>query len=226
MNNLRFSKLSVGFQKNSRFYNTPSIFLQVHGCNLKCFEDKTDTTTYCKFIDEKENTIPISEAKKFINAHKNIKHIVICGGEPLLYKTELEKFLNDIWRNDMVITIHTNGTLPMLNPLSHKYRIELYIVNLCEKRLDCELVKYGNNLRNICLYSKDYLLHFNFEPKEIVKKSNEIVEEICKTDEEFLVNFFNNHPVKNHVVFIPKFKKYEEQIRKICIKTGTKFSMK
>ena len=66
MNNLRFSKLSVGFQKNSRFYNIPSIFLQVHGCNLKCFEDKTDTTTHCKFIDEKENTIPISEAKKFI----------------------------------------------------------------------------------------------------------------------------------------------------------------
>lgn len=226
MNNLRFSKLSVGFQKNSRFYNIPSIFLQVHGCNLSCFEDKTDTTTLCKFIDEKENTIPISEAKKFINAHKNIKHIVICGGEPLLYKTELENFLNDIWRNDMVITIHTNGTLPMLNPLSHKYRIELYIVNLCEKNSDFEISHYLNNLRNICLYSKDYLLQFNFEPKEIVKKSNEIVEEICKTDEEFLINFFNNHPVKNHVVFIPKLKKYEEQIRKICIKTGTKFSMK
>lgn len=224
MNNLRFSKLSVGFQKNSRFYNTPSIFLQVHGCNLNCFKNKTETL--CKFIDTSEANITIAEAKKFINAHNNINHIVICGGEPLLYKAELEKFLNDIWKKGMVITIYTNGTLPMLNPLSDRYRIELYVVNLCEKKLAYGDVIYDNNLRNICLYSKDYLLQFNFEPKEIVKKSDEIIKEICNTDEEFLINFFNNHPVKDHVVFIPKYKHLEDQIRKICIKTGTMFSMK
>lgn len=226
MGKLKFSKISVGFQKNSRFYNTPSIFLQIHGCNLSCFEDKNDAATLCRFIEEKENKIPLIEVKKFINSHKNIKNIVICGGEPLVYKYELEKFLNDIWCDDMVITIYTNGTLPMLNPLAHKYRVALYIVNLFEKRLNCEQPQYISNLRNICLYSADYLLHFNFEPNSIVEKSTEIINEIYKTDEEFLINFFNNHPVKNHVVFVPKLKQYEDKIKKICIKTGTMFSIK
>lgn len=221
MNKLGFSKVELGFQKNSRYYNCPSIILTLHGCNLSCEN--------CKFTDVGDNKISQKEAKKFINSHANVKHIVIRGGEPLVYKYELEKFLNDIWRDGMIITIHTNGTLPILNPLSHKYRIALYVVNLYEKQLTDDMYypkNMADNLRNICLYSKDYLLCFDFEPEHIIGKSTEIINKICETDEEFLNNFLKIHNPKDHVVFVPKFKKYEDKIRKICLKNGIMFSNK
>ena len=239
---MKFTKVEVGFHKNTRYFNVPSVILTVSGCNLKCLlGDK-----WCEKSFSEQNKISVNEAKKFVNANKNIRHIVITGGEPLLYKEDLEHFLNDIWRDDMVITIYTNGTLPILNPLSNKYRIALYVVNLYKKKIPEAGTKiinpytkkefvYGTNdiehmqqiniqaLRNLCVYTNDYLLCFDGEPDQLEEYSNSIVQQICDTGDEFLDNFLKTHSPYLHIAYRPKEKKDIQAVQKVCLQNGRFF---
>lgn len=239
MNKLRVVSINIGMQKNARFYNIPSFLIKVEGCNLRCMRDGA----LCIHAAESKPTITIRNVKKFINENKHINHIMIYGGEPLLYKAELEKLLNDIWREDMHITIQTNGTLPMLNPLAAKVKVDLYIIKLSDKILakagdkltiggkeiilgtsDIEAMGLPINtniLRNICIYSKDYLLCFKASPERLKYLTNEIVTSICEdTDEEFFKNFLKNHSPHDHIVYIPRNKNEANDVKKICFETG------
>ena len=235
---LKFSKLEVGFQSNNRYHNIPSIILTISGCNMKCI---SKDGFVCKYAYANENIYDEEDTIGFIEKNSDINHIVIKGGEPLLYKEQLEKFLNRIWRDDYIITIYTNGTLPILNPLSFKYRIALYVVNIGEKYLpkpgtkitnpetnaevifgtsDIENMKplNINMLRNICMYSNDYLLCFRAEPRKLKQFSDKVINDICNSDDEFVNRFFENHPPKNHVVFTPRNKKEQNAVMGICFK--------
>lgn len=238
MAKLKFVSVSVGFQKNTRYFNVPSIYLEVRGCNLMCLNgDKP-----CRLASY-EGTEPLTMqyVKKFIKDHNNINHIVIFGGEPLLYKEDLEHFLDDIWKDGMQITIHTNGTLPILNPLPKKHKVALYIVNLSDKNLPHAGEKitingkeffYGTNdiekmqpinieaLRRLCIYSRDYLLCFKGDPALIEEKAYGIVEKICETDEEFLTNFLKEHSPYDHIVYEPRDPFDRSQVMQICRRTG------
>ena len=234
-----FSNIECGFQKNTRFYNVPSIMLTVAGCNLKCmFGNKICSHAF------QNGTYTAADAKEFVNANTNLNHIVICGGEPLLYKNELEKFLDDIWRDDLKVTICTNGTLPILNPLSKRYKIALYVVNIYDRKLpnagkeitnpvtgkkfvfgtnDIERMHNGINyevLRNICLYSTDYLLCFNASPDKLLNKSNDVVEQICKSEDEYILNMLHRYSPEHHVVFMPRSKKDTDAVKRICLENG------
>ena len=244
MGKLQITKIELGLQSNNKYHNIPSIFITVSGCNLKCMRGNN----ICRFAFTEHIGITLKEIKKFINDNKQINHIVIKGGEPLMYKEELEKLLNDIWRDGMKITIHTNGTLPILNPLSHKYRISLYVVNLSKKTFpepgskitipstgkpfvfgtnDIEQMQSINidNLRNLCLYSSDYLLNFSAEPENIVEYSNDILKQICTVNEEFLERFLKTHSPYTKTVYVPMKKSDIDSVKKICYQQGVMFGM-
>lgn len=244
MSKLNISNIELGLQSNNRYHNIPSIFITISGCNLKCML----RDNICRFAFPEQISLTTQEVKKFINNHKQINHIVIKGGEPLLYKEELENLLNDIWMDGMKITIHTNGTLPILNPLSRKYRISLYVVNLSKKNFpepgakikvpstgkqfvfgtnDIEQMRAINinNLRNLCLYSSDYLLNFSAEPENIVEYSNDILKQICTVDEEFLERFLKTHSPYTKTVYLPMKKSDIDPIKKICYQHGVMFGM-
>lgn len=243
MKQLKFSKVELGLQKNNRFYNTPSIILTLSGCNLKCIDIANKV---CKYAFE-DNNISIQEAKNFVNEYKSINYIVIKGGEPLLYKEQLEQFLNDIWRDEMKITIYTNGTMPILNPFAHKYRIALYVVNLSQKRfpkpgskiinpITGKKVIYGTaeikqmqsshikTLRSICIYCSDYLLQFSGEPQELQQIANSVIDEICDTKDEALDYLLIRHSPDSHVVFVPRNANERAAIKAKCFEFGRKFN--
>lgn len=239
MNKLKFAKLEKGFQSNNRFHNVPALILTVGGCNLKCISNGE----LCKYAFPNLNKISVNEAKEFINNNKSINHIVIQGGEPLLYKEELESFLNDVWRDGMFITIHTNGTLPILNPLTNKYKISLYIVNIGDNNLPeagTKIINPMNNkefvfgttdiekmntldidkLRNLCTYSSDYLLCFSADPDKLESFSTSVIEEICKTDDEFLDNLLKNYSPYKHIAYRPRNTKEIKKVQELCLETG------
>ena len=242
MNKLIFDTIAIGFQSNTRFHNVPAIILEVSGCNLKCM-DKNDPTKACKYIFD-HRIYSVKEAKKLITDNTQINHIVIRGGEPLIYKEELEKMLDEIWRDDMYITIHTNGTLPILNPLGRKFHIELYIVNLSEKNIpepgtkvvnpytnkdfifgttDIENIKETiniDNIRNICLYSKDYLLYFQSNTNNVVDYSEKILKQICDTGDEQLNLFLQKYSPYKHIVYSAINEEQVDEMKFICFKTG------
>lgn len=245
MAKLKFTKMYVDFQCNNRIYNVPAIFLEVPGCNLCCIRPDGKTCCNVNTIGKSYNT---DDAIQFINEHKEISHIVIKGGEPLMYKNELEKFLNECWRDGMFITIYTNGTLPILNPLAYNYRVGLYIVDLTEKNIpepgttvkinnneiilgtsDIERMKADNTkwLRELCMYSNDYLLLICEQSADnFNKKAEEVAKHISGTDDPFIENFFTSHPIKEHICFVGSgWNTWHEQItRDVALRTGYKFN--
>jgi 7-carboxy-7-deazaguanine synthase len=120
--------LFTSIQGEGKFAGVPSIFIRVSGCNLRCvFRGSICDTPYSSFTPEK-SSFTIDDVKKEIETHPKVNHIVITGGEPLLYKKELEAMLTNIWEDRFVVTIETNGSLPMLNPTG-KFKIALYSVS-------------------------------------------------------------------------------------------------
>ena len=82
-------------------------FVRLQGCNLEC--------TYCDTKHsrgQKNNEMTIDQIKKEIE-QKNNKKILITGGEPLLQKDELMKLLLWLFKNNYIVQIETNGTIPI-----------------------------------------------------------------------------------------------------------------
>ena len=244
MSTLKFKKVSVGMQKDNRYFNTPAIILELTGCNMRCIV--SDELCKNAFHAASDN-ISIEQAIKFVKSHSNINHILIKGGEPLLYKKELENFLDEIWKDNMIITIHTNGTMPILNPLGNKYKVSLYVVKLLDYpiptvgtsvEVNGEKITLGTSdiqqveqyienrtksLQDLCTYSIDYLLCI--KPQEnLTKQISELCEGIKKSDYDFIQNYFNVHPIHSHIVLISDTKENTETIVKTCKKTGYMFN--
>ena len=236
--------LKKGFSTTASFNNVPSIILTLSGCNLKCMFKKD----VCVYSFE-NGEVTCDEAKTFISEHPETRHIVIKGGEPLMYKDALEKFLNDIWRDDMHITIYTNGTLPILNPLANKYRIALYVVNLSNKVFPKPGVKVKNpidgtdiifgtseiekmhsginydNLKNLCLYSTDYLLCFSESPDILQNKSQEIIKGICDSaEDQYVSDMLGRYFSNAHLVYVPRNHKEIAAVKKICLENGINYN--
>ena len=132
---LKVNEMFCSIQGEGIYTGVPSFFVRTVGCNLKCvFKNSTCDTPYTSFNPEKplyDNWDDLMEGfKKMINEHPKVNHLVISGGEPMLQRKELEEFLARASQlRDFVITVETNGSLPMLNPMGKGYKVDLYSVN-------------------------------------------------------------------------------------------------
>lgn len=222
-------EIFTSIQGEGKYTGAPSIFVRVSGCNLRCiFKDSICDTPYTSFTPEAKhyNSIDdlVLEFKKEQGKYPHVKHVVITGGEPLLYKKDLEEFLARVWDDSMVITIETNGTKPILNPLSGKFRIDLYSVSpklstsvgkentkivqgdqqyLITKEMverhDRERLNY-NNLVDI-VTSANYQFKFVYSGPECVEEIKNIYIEMGKIvsnkDDQFYNFYMKHHPMHN-----------------------------
>lgn len=123
-------------QGEGKFTGIPSIFVRTTGCNLRCvFKDSICDTEYSSFhpgkpVYDKMDDI-ISDISNIISKFPRTNHVVITGGEPLLQREGLKEFLTELFKIklDWVVTIETNGSLPILDVLSPDYKISLYSVS-------------------------------------------------------------------------------------------------
>lgn len=113
-------EMFVSIQGEGRFVGTPSLFVRLGGCNLRCvFGNSRCDTPYSSFelgkpiCDDVKSAIKMALA--LLEEHPNVGHVVITGGEPLVHKKELKRFLNSKI-GDYHITVETNGSLPALFP--------------------------------------------------------------------------------------------------------------
>ena len=125
--NLKFPVLEmfISIQGEGMYTGEPSLFVRVGGCNLRCvFGDSRCDTPYSSF--ELEPSIyddPQTAAKganELLNENPQVRHIVITGGEPMLYQNAIKEFINNIDPVDenetsIKLTIETNGTLQAFN---------------------------------------------------------------------------------------------------------------
>lgn len=99
------------------FTGTPSIFIRVAGCNLRCvFKGSRCDTPYSSFELDKPIVDTVEGAieyfKEFYKQCPNTNHIVFTGGEPMLYQAQLMEFIKGVaGLGGFKYTIETNGSL-------------------------------------------------------------------------------------------------------------------
>lgn len=116
-------EMFCSIQGEGKFTGKPSIFVRVAGCNLRCvFGNSRCDTPYSSFELEKPKWNTVQEAAmafgELFEKNPKVQHVVITGGEPLLYREQIKEFLSAIQhaKNGFIITIETNGTLPAIDP--------------------------------------------------------------------------------------------------------------
>ena len=244
--------LFVSIQGEGKYMGVPSVFIRVSGCNLRCvFKGSICDTPYSSFKPE-ESKYTVQEVIDFVKNNPKIGHVVITGGEPLLYAKDedFRTIIRELNKLNKFITIETNGTKPMLDPLN--FKIGLYSVSpklstsvcpkeLCEKNGIPEQMAERHNkerinidvLTNIALYSNDYQFKFVYSGPECVDEIDEIYRRMANKisgEEEFTRMFyFNNHPNK-HTMLMPEGITNEsiaekgKEITDICISRGWSYT--
>lgn len=128
-------ELFHSIQGEGIYTGVPSIFLRVTGCNLRCvFKNSICDTSYTSFKAEKPIFADLDEIADAIYAlhvkYPNTKHLVITGGEPMLYKEGIVELLDGISYLNFHVTVETNGTLGIIEELNGDFNyIDLYSVS-------------------------------------------------------------------------------------------------
>ena len=241
---LNIIELFHSIQGEGRYAGVQSIFVRTTGCNLRCvFKDSICDTAYSSFHPEKpiyDSEIELINAfKKIADEHTGTSHVVITGGEPLLQKEALKEFLTDIFkiRKDWVVTIETNGTMPILDTLSKDYKVSLYSVSpklktsvdTEHKFLSVEQAQHHDDLRinyknlfNVVTSGVPYQFKFVYSGPECVDEIKSIYAKMSKFlntgDDNELRYWMRNHPNKNTMLMPEGINK--EQLDQNCLPTA------
>ena len=172
---LKINEIFYSIQGEGSTIGTPSIFLRLAGCNLKCYWcDTPFTWLYSKEIknlielkliennieydlnyyskEEESKKLSIDEIIEKISKFPT-KNIIITGGEPLLQAKNLEKLCKLLNEDNYKIEMETNGTIrPFNEDYDIKYNVSPKLQNsLNEKdvRFKSHILKIFNNYNSI-----------------------------------------------------------------------------
>lgn len=99
------AELYTSLQGEGRLTGTPSVFVRASGCNLRCWFCDTPFTSW----QPEGEDWSLEEIVHQVQA-KQTSHVVITGGEPMLY-SEMVPLTQELKRLGLHITIETAGTL-------------------------------------------------------------------------------------------------------------------
>lgn len=241
-------------QGEGQFSGIPSHFIRVTGCNLRCvFKDSICDTAYTSFKPEQPLYKSTEEfyaafeeqCKKYPNVH----HIVITGGEPLLYRKDLENFLDFVYQtgNSFTVTIETNGTQKPLDSYIDLYSISPKLSTSVGKpgtircdgreiKITEDMVRKQEFLRiNIPALSElittpqamDYQLKFVYSGESCISEIEDIIQRIkdySKNLDELSQGIVMD--VDNHIMLMPEgivneqLAVHRKEIAEKCIEKG------
>jgi len=173
---------------------TPSIFIRLSGCNLRC--KWCDTKEAWKINSGKRMTT--EEIIKTINKFPS-KNIVITGGEPLLQENKIKELIKNL--KNYHIEIETNGTIKSkLGRLVNQYNCSPKLSNSGYKEYNLKKLpikktyyKFVINEKNELNELKKFIKKHKLKKEKIIlmpqgTKKSEIAKkmkwlaEICKTE--------------------------------------------
>ncbi len=102
---VRVSEIYESIQGEGLLTGTPSVFLRTSGCNLRCWFCDTPFASWAP----EGNHQSVEEILAKV-AHFNLNHVVLTGGEPMIFNSigELASRLNAMGQH---LTIETAGTI-------------------------------------------------------------------------------------------------------------------
>lgn len=105
MSRLRIAEIFTSLQGEGAWLGTPSVFVRVSGCNLRC---SWCDTPYASWAPEG----PILELEEILARvlESPVSHVVLTGGEPMLFEPVVE-LATRLRAEDRIITVETAGTV-------------------------------------------------------------------------------------------------------------------
>lgn len=114
-------------QGEGKLAGTPSLFIRLSGCNLRCIWQLPDgtfsrcDTHHASFSSKGAFRMKVNEVISLLRHNLgNIRHVVITGGEPLLQKLALRTLTANLKNElNLHVTLETNGTIYDSEVASH-----------------------------------------------------------------------------------------------------------
>lgn len=222
---MRICEEYASVQGEGKYIGVPSYFIRTVGCQLRCaWKNKDGTITICdtpytSWDSESGYDLDLSHTLSSIN--KNIKHIVITGGEPTLQK-DLKDIVNSFIDRGYVVTIETNGII-------HIDGIDRAFISLSPKlsstyaqHIDSrEYILHRTNNKFIegtskWIKSNDYQLKFVVNDESDIVEINDIVKKLgISSDKVYLMP---------QGISTEQLKEKEMLIFNACLEFGYNFS--
>lgn len=102
---LRVAEIFASVQGEGIWLGTPSVFVRVSGCNLRCV---WCDTPYASWQPEGPLT-PVAEIVRQVRDY-GVRHVVLTGGEPMLFE-EITCLAVQLHETGHILTIETAGTV-------------------------------------------------------------------------------------------------------------------
>jgi 7-carboxy-7-deazaguanine synthase len=116
---VRIAELYSSLQGEGLLTGTPSVFVRASGCNLRCWFCDTPYTSWQPEGDDRSVEEIVLEVQRLATLtpalsqrerEQSIRHVVITGGEPMLF-AEMLPLCQKLHAAGLHITIETAGTL-------------------------------------------------------------------------------------------------------------------
>ncbi len=239
--------ISGTIQGEGKLAGTPSLFVRLASCNLRCIWQMADgsycrcDTSYASFHPDDKKSWEINEIVALIKQNiGNMQHVVITGGEPLLQKKGVAALCKQLKQDlDLHITLESNGTQfdtelskwidlfsisPKLsNSVPTKDKLTFY------KEEETGASKYHHEVRRNIPALQDYIVfskenNKDLQLKFVVGKQSD-ADEILRDYLEVL-----NGYDKQDILLMPLGAKHEQieksnpVVLKMCLQNGWKYT--
>jgi 7-carboxy-7-deazaguanine synthase len=125
--------VSGTLQGEGKLAGTPSLFIRLAGCNLRCSWKAMDgsidicDTPYSSHHLEEFEELEVAEVIEIVKSNLfGIKHIILSGGEPTLQNLALAELAKELKKLNLHITMETNGILYFSHLAKH---IDLFSIS-------------------------------------------------------------------------------------------------
>lgn len=102
---LRIAETFASIQGEGIWLGTPSTFVRLSGCNLRCVWCDTPYASW----NPEGPLVPVSEIIEIVERNR-LRHVVITGGEPMLFDG-VEPLICQLSDSGYIITVETAGTV-------------------------------------------------------------------------------------------------------------------
>lgn len=245
--NCNILEMFVSIQGEGVYTGVPSIFIRFGGCNLRCvFGNSICDTPYSSFNPEKPAWTDMDEFirdfEKLIEKHPTVSHVVITGGEPMLYKEQVKHIIQT--HEEYIYTVETNGTLPpLLTWKDEDYTLFVDMWSISPKLStsvdhDCKFLtkeqrdhhdKTRINIINLASYIRDtysrpggYQLKFVYSGDESEEEIKDIIAKIKK-------ECWTNGEIDDHILLMPEgttndqLNDIQQKCFEACLRNGWRF---
>jgi 7-carboxy-7-deazaguanine synthase len=100
------NELFYSLQGEGKLAGMPSVFVRTSGCNLRCWFCDSYHTSW----EPTHAWLDIDAIIARVTGHGEVEHVVVTGGEPLLYQ-ETAELLDRLSAAGFHTTVETNGTI-------------------------------------------------------------------------------------------------------------------